>query len=660
MNSIASPTQNQSPASTGVDPLVMQMRASLSSSGYQPPSASGSNTPTSQGGGSAQDVIDSFVSSQSPNTPTTPAQPGIFSNIGTDLGNRAGNIVSDLSQKPTAADTIVNSPALQTTGEVAGGITDVANEAVIKPLSNLFNSAVGTVMNPIIDAFTKTPAGQSLTKSLQSFAASPTGQQIGPTLQSYLDEATKFAAAHPTISKDLGAAANIAGAIPVAEGAGAALDVAKEAVPAALDSAKTAVGGAVDAGKSIVGRAVDNAAGKTTAEILATPEADVPKLNSADRATWFENQKAQIQSQSDLQAGQNKTNFENQKSQIQSNSDAVTAKIKADLASKSEAGLAKADALNKQLATTARDNTLALRPKVLASMGEQSATYRSLVDEAMAGKEGTVVDKQALKDYVDQRFADDPIRAANIKDKLGLTETVDPLSTKPLSTELRKPNTTLGEIYQQTKDLRQTMGGSATSTFSAADKTTDDAIHTLLSYMKDQGVDLSEPNQFWAKYAPVRDQMVSETQPFNQAGTKTKTFANTLVRVAKGTDVNNENFISAVENLVGEPITGDVKNVLSQLDTNEKQMIANKVMAAEQQSAVDTAAEQAHSANKTSADQAQSANKAATDKATSNLAEKQHEMERQIRVKGIVTKVLKGALKYVVAPAVGVDVLKHL
>lgn len=340
---------------------------------------------------------------------------------------------------------------------------------------------------------------------------------------------------------------------------------------------------------------------KTIERVLSTPESGVAKLNKAERDVWFKNQE----------------------SQIASKSESINAKIQQELQTKSDAGIKQAEDLQKELNVTARDKVLDLRPKIIRSMGEQSKTYRSLVDEAMAGKENTIVDKGRLKDYVDSRFGEDPGRASQIKERLRLTEQVDPLSAKGPSASIRTPKTTLGNLYEQAKSLRGTVSKSATKVFSADDKMTDDAVHTLLSYMKENGVDLKEANDFWAKYAPVRDQLVSEAKPFLQVGIKTEKLASTLTKVAQGTDVNNEIFIKETEKLLGEPITKEVKEVISKLDKNKKAAIADKIRAAEQQIK----------------------NEMATEKNLAKLTTNRLNLEQQLRFNARIKKILLGAIK---------------
>lgn len=341
--------------------------------------------------------------------------------------------------------------------------------------------------------------------------------------------------------------------------------------------------------------------GKALSDVLATPEKDVAKLNPTERSAWFENKQTEINTKSSQVSQQIKTNL--QKS--------------ADVAAKND------EVLQRQLQTTARDKVIELRPKIVKSMGQQSKIYRGLIDEEMAGKENIPVSVNDLKTHIDTKYGDNPGLAQAIKDRLGLTEEVaKTLKKGELPTiQTKEPTKTLGELYNQTKSLKQDISSGAkagSKTFTPEDKLTDDAISTLTEFMKKNGVDFSEANKFWAKYAPVRNQLVSEAKPFLQTGTQTKTFAQTLVRVAKGTDVNNENFINEVENLVKKPITKESKAIIQKLNANEKSALAQEVQA----------------------ETAKMENKLATEQATKQLSNKQYEVERQARTRSIIKKIL--------------------
>lgn len=361
---------------------------------------------------------------------------------------------------------------------------------------------------------------------------------------------------------------------------------------------------------------VDNAIkGKPEAEILATPKDQVHTLSAPERKLWFDNEQARVTAESDL----------------------ATQKIKSDLKVKADAASVEAENLQTELATTSRDKVLELRPKIVKAMGEQSKIYRSLIDAEMAGKENIPIQVEELKTYIDTQFGENPGQAAAVKERLGLMEQpAKPLKKGQVPTiEAGAETKTLGDLYKQTKDLKQDISAGAksgTKTFSPSDKLTDDAIHTLTDFMKKSGVDFREANQFWSRYAPIRNQLAVEAKPFLQTGTQTKTFANTLKRVSEGKDINNENFIDEVENLVGEPITKEAKGIVAKLDAVEKAKIADKLEA--ENKILETAMKK--------------------DKTLSKLSSEQFEIERQARVRSLVKKVVIGALGLLGAKKLGI------
>ncbi|MEI6532502.1 MAG: hypothetical protein WCO06_01540 [Candidatus Roizmanbacteria bacterium] len=369
-----------------------------------------------------------------------------------------------------------------------------------------------------------------------------------------------------------------------------------------------------DVTSSTKGEIINIIKGKSEAEILATPESKVKTLSPSERKVWFDNQT----------------------SKINTNAEATTAKIKADLKKQADATQATTEKLQKDLAVATRDKVIELRPKIVKAMGEQSKIYRNLINEEMAGKENISIKIDDLKAHIDAQFGDNPGQASAIKERLGLTDTPEVVKKGQVPTiQAEAPTKTLGELFDESKALKQEISTGATKgtkVFTSEDKLTDDAIHTLTDFMKKNGVDFKEANQFWSKYAPIRNQLVSEAKPFLQTGTQTKTFAGTLKRVSQGTDVNNENFINEVENLVGKPITKEAKEIVSKLDATAKTELANKI----------------------SAEQKLLENQMAKDKALSELSSKQFEIERQARVRSMIKKVVITSLGLLGAKELGI------
>lgn len=375
---------------------------------------------------------------------------------------------------------------------------------------------------------------------------------------------------------------------------------------------------------------------KRLEEVLATPESQVHKLNPTERQAWFKAQELNISEKGNL------TNLDlnNQKIALTDKQRVVEKQIRRELQDITEKTAQETEALKRQLAVASRDKVIELRPKIIKAMGDQSKAYRKLVDEAMAGKESLPIKTQELKDFVDSRFAEDPAKAAQIKDRLGLTEQVNPLSSRQFGENVPtklKSKVTLGEIYNQTKNLKQDL--SASKVFTAEDKLTDEAINTLSSYLKNSGVDLQEANKFWAKYAPIRDELVAKANPFNKAGTQTKGLADVLVRVAKESDVNSENFIKETEKLLGEPITKESKAIFAKMSTKEKDLLAKKI-------AAELRLEESKMATELAIrglEGQQFSNKGLIEQQRRSLSDRQFEVERQARIRGIVKKIIYAA-----------------
>lgn len=335
---------------------------------------------------------------------------------------------------------------------------------------------------------------------------------------------------------------------------------------------------------------------KTLQEVQNTAPDAVSKLSSIERKAYFDNQKTLVD-QKYNQMEESLTKESNLK--------------QATLQSQSED-------LLKQSQTASRDETIALRPKVIQAMGKQSQQYRKLVADEIAPVKDTQVDAADMRSFVQSKFGENPEMAQMITNKIGIPQ---------------DGMTTIGKIYDKTTALRQDIGTAAnrgSRTFTPDEKATDDAINTLTDYLSSKGVDLSKARQFWAQYAPVRNQMVNTIRPFNQAGTETGTFSKLLQRVASGKDVNNENFMGALKELTGSEIGPDTKAAISAMNTNEKAQVAAKIEAqvkAETQSMM-------------------------KDKELTKLSEQQFEAER----KGRIRDATKTALKTVLLGGAGYEV----
>lgn len=139
--------------------------------------------------------------SQSPQpTPPQAKDPGFLANEGTSVANRltqgSNAVANTFSGK---IDPI--SGVLQTVGAAAGGINDLAGNALGAIVPGFIKKPVEGAVSGLIGNALNTKVGQSAISGVESFAQS-----------------------HPTLSNDIGAVGNIVGAAGLVTGAGAAKD----------------------------------------------------------------------------------------------------------------------------------------------------------------------------------------------------------------------------------------------------------------------------------------------------------------------------------------------------------------------------------------------------------------------------------------------------
>lgn len=438
--------------------------------------------------------------------------------------------------------------------EAAFGTITGATEAVFAPVTPAIKNIIqkATTENP---NFADSPAGKLtsyLAPKLDAFAqahpdaATLTGDILntaliaigGNPLEAVGKDAVKTAFTKEALS---GAIKDVAGAVK--DIPGVVSDVAGSVINTA-DKIKTGVSDLVTESRS---KASELIKGKSLDEVLTTPQDKLHTLSPEQRKVYFDNAKEQVnQAQKTIESKIN-TNLDTKVSTIQS----------------------EAEALKRELDVSSRDEVVALRPKIVKAMGEQSRIYRNLVEEELAPIKDTAVGNKEFGRYIDS-ISGDPQLAQSTKDMFGIVDKA-----------VHDPQTTVGKLYDQLQTAKQDLkaANKGTRVFTPQEKAIDDSINILNGFLKTKGLDLTKANQFWAKYAPVRNQLVAEAKPFLQTPVQTKTFANTITRVLKGTDVNNENFVSEVENLLNTKIGTKSKDILSKLDKNTKSELAAKIEA---------------------------------------------------------------------------------
>lgn len=551
-----------------------------------------------------QNVVNDFKSKYGKTQNTLPPPPQNYPQaVATDLGNAAKSIVNnykDITAPKEAPPNPLNLP--KPIENIKENINDIGHFT----LRNVGDVA-GAVAAPVVEAIPQgvkdflgwLTSGAPLDAVLPGFSDSQ--KQAMQSIQDHLSK-------NPGVAKDFQALSNIGQAVaidqvlpksPISELPSEALGLAKKGVSKVSDVVSNIKNKVVSTAKGLT-------EGKTQEEVLATPESELHTLSAPERKLYFDNQQ----------------------SQVTEKSSALEAKVKQDLQEKATASQAEAEKLNRDLATASRDKVVELRPKIRTALGNQSQEYRRLVEEELAPHRDVGVHNDELGQFVDNKYSSAPEQAQAVKNKLGINTT--PNTSGLPTVNVGEPETTIGKIYDQAKSLREDLGSAAkkgSRTYTADEKLTDDSISTLTDFMKSKGVDLKAARQFWAKYAPIRNQLVAEAKPFLQTETQTKTFANTLSRVAQGNDVNNENFIKEVENLVGEPVTNETKTIVEKLNANEKQAIADKIQAESQKAEIQLS----------------------KDKATKALTDQEYEVARKAAQRSIVKKVI------LTAGGIGVD-----
>jgi len=295
---------------------------------------------------------------------------------------------------------------------------------------------------------------------------------------------------------------------------------------------------------------------KSDAEILATPVEKLSKLTSTQRTRYFELQSEKI-------AEENKIAQENIKKQMSD----TEARIATEHETKIKALKDEAKQLDYELGKKSVEEAQSLKPKVIESMRKNSDEYRRLVDAEIGDAADTMVTQKELQSYIRNRYTDNPQKAEE------LISVLSPTGSKA---------TTVGEIYQNMKTLRQDIAKSATKgqrVFTADEMKTTNAIAELSGFLKDvKGIDLKLANDFWRNYAPMRDKLIKNVQPFTPAGAEGgsfNSFSNMIKTSLTKPDPKNANFIKATEEMLGVKIgNSETKAVFEKLSQNQKAQIA--------------------------------------------------------------------------------------
>jgi len=554
------------PATQPTTPIAQSIDSTTqppASGGFRPIDVSGVKPPAAK-------PTDQSLSSTTP--PVITQHPQAFSDILKNLSGKVGNIIQDRSEKAgqIADNTDISgkvslnpfvsqnknsmlSGAIQETGNAIGAGGDIVGAVaapVVKPLLNADVSIAKGAYNLFAPGWLK---------SIVSKGADVAKAEIVPKLQAMgvntASDWADFSQKHPVAAGDIGGAINIASVFPAVKGAEVAGTAVKE--------------GAVAVGEGMAKSAAEKAVAKTPKgiidKLMATPEEDLPKLSSDQRAQYFNQKKANLEtSQKAIEETSAK-----QKADITSATERNKASASIDLKNKSASLQKEAESLAVKSDSSAKATTLDLRPKAKALLGKQSKMFQTIFEKEFTPEiKATEVAQPELEAYIKGQYGAIPGKSEQIISDLGL-KAGDKTS-----------KSTLGDIYSKIREIKGGMSSASktgTKVFTEADKKADDLVNVLNGFMKSKGVDLSESNKFWSEWAPVRNKIVTQIKPFSKVDFDTDTFVNTLKRAASGTNKDSKSFVDVLEKQLGEPFSAEQKSILAKLDANKRAQVANEI-----------------------------------------------------------------------------------
>lgn len=537
--------------------------------------------PLTTGTGAAASSLSDRLGLNAPIKEVAPEEPS----LGKKLLNRAKYATTESINRISDSYNDPNASALDTAGTAAHELTGGAIMHTIGAAGGAVGDVIGSALDTASNMLPINPEqSDSFKKSANPFNKSkdvvvnPSTEEA-PNNNDLLSKAyskwQEFSANNPNQAKDLediGNAFNLLGIESLGKTAvGSALKTsAKDALK--KTGADVLVGGITSKVTKPVSNTIKSIKGtglsKTPEEILATPESQAHKLNTAERDFYKNAQKEKITKQFEEEGNMTKNEFKAKQEALDAAHNMLETKVKTQLTSdiaKSEKEIAD---LTKEVDQTAYNKTIELKPKAINALREQSKTYSKLIDEDIAPYKDTYIDDKEIIKAIQDKFpsnpySPDPYKADRLIKEMGLAEG----STRKV-----------GEVYDNLKNIKSMMsaaGKKGSKVLNPSDMDITDKISALSDALSANGVDLSRANQFWKQWAPLRDKIVTKLKPFDTGNFETKTFSDILKN--SGNDIHNQNFIKEFEKVLGESITTETQSALSKLSNAQKAKIAAEV-----------------------------------------------------------------------------------
>jgi len=340
--------------------------------------------------------------------------------------------------------------------------------------------------------------------------------------------------------------------------AGVATDTAKGgALGAAIGFATAGLGAVVGKAYKKIGNFISGAGEKSADDILATSPDNVSKLTAREQRYYYSEQR---------------------KALTQATNEATAAAKTAAAKSLKETEEQIVD-FGQKAGNITREKAISLKDPAQKLMKDASAEYTHLSGEAAEGSTalGNKVSHSDIAKTIDKELEDKVFNGNIVEDNKALRESLK----KELGiTDDAEKTITNQEVLDKARDIMAGVSKASkqgSKTYSAAEYEALKKYRALMETLNSNGVDMSAANKFWKTWAPVRDRIVREIRPFEEAGTS-KMAIQTTLRNAAGvaktpaqvtSKLDAQNFVRTLEERMKLPkgtLTDDIAKELEGLD----------------------------------------------------------------------------------------------
>ena len=554
-----------------------------------------------------------------------------LTNTGNTVINQALNTRQDISNAGGGLGANLAGIA-QMTGNLAGDTANLVIDPAIKAGVSLINHLNGDSGQTLANAGTQFLNQTNILGQKNSDTIAAVGQFVKNGVDNL----------PPNVVQSFGNFLNTVGLLGGGKIANAPVEDIYNTAKNLITKTPETVSNLFSGGKNLISNTIENTknlitnkvGGKTAEQILATTEANVPKLTADEQKLWYRNQ-AQIANETAVKASQ-AANVASEQSITE-----VKNKIQN---------------LNQQIGETSRATAITLKEPAKQVIKDASAKYVELTGEAAnsspALKKTMTTDN--LSAAIDSKFEYNPDVGNALKSDLGLNEpiqktVIDPQTKLPVIQAGSPPIKTLTnqQILDKAREIMAGVSKTAKTggkTYSFAEYQAMQKYSFLMETLSNNGVDMTAANKFWREWAPIRDRIVREVKPFDETNVQKMPITNTLQKAAAtaktpaqiSSKIDAQNFISELEKRMKLP-QGTINSEVSDLVTGLEKAKLSK-----------TNIEKV-------TDEVLAKIKVDKTEALKTMSLAKYNTLRQARINSLIKKVLIGAGIYVAAKVTGVD-----